>query len=409
MATASRNFDFTTSDLEGTTERGFSALISTLLDPGSPSLEMTEASSGTNQVEGRFGGAADTWETLFGIPAGSTVTSVQFTAWTTARWGSTGITALTFSGYIRNALDDVDVCAGAGGSGFSSNIIGDVAGSFTAPKGPGTDRAVDASYRSSNTLVGIEVDIATVGTGTFDAGIKNVNVTITYTAATHNTWKQWTDAFDANTTETSCTLVADSPDIYAKAVATISSGSDTADRATGDVTNSTKLPTSEKGHYRGHIILPASYAPTASHILVAAYNSTPTAIFELYLDSKKNVNVFSGVNILHSAGINNPTSWNLRDGIRYAFDVEYIKNNYLKVWLDRRLIINVSCSGATLSAIATLFCVGIHHYDGAGGDPGFTFTHQFAQFSEDVGTLLSDPVPPAIEPDMKNFPKALLR
>jgi hypothetical protein len=89
----------------------------------------------------------------------------------------------------------------------------------------------------------------------------------------------------------------------------------------------------------------------------------------------------------------------LLDGSRHSFEVAWIKNSYLKMWVDDFLTVNFTgLSGASLSATPAMACVGIHHYDGAGGDPGFTFEYQFAQLSSVAANALKDPVSAPIIP-----------
>lgn len=196
MATVTKTFVFA-SNAEGFTDAGVSARgFSYTGSQGSPSTGCVGFSSGENLTEIGRTGAGNSWEALFGVPASSTVTDVQVTAWKRfidlANFISNN-TAATLKMRVVNASNTTVHSAGELISETFSTTSPWTAGSA------GTSRAVDASYQASTTNVKMEFE-SNGGSGNWDDGdnsgtldygvyVDTVEVTVTYASATSFTPK----------------------------------------------------------------------------------------------------------------------------------------------------------------------------------------------------------------------------
>lgn len=142
----------------------------------------TSTKSSTLQEFARRPSTGETWET-WGVPAGSTVTSVQITAWKERTVANTKLSSHTFKARI----------IGSGGSTVHS--AGDLLSVSLATGtdaswqtgSAGSSRAVDGGSQASTTDVRLELDytVTTSGGGggaNVDQRFDEISLTITYTA-----------------------------------------------------------------------------------------------------------------------------------------------------------------------------------------------------------------------------------
>jgi len=181
VATASKTWVFASNN-EGLADQSISANITVAWSAtdGNPagSLEWTR-SGGTGAItEKASKSAGDSWETLFGIPAGSTVTDVQVLGWDELSWSTTDTRRVRFR--IISTLDLITVHSAGDlfdtGSGTPSPNNG-----TPAAKGAGTSRAVDALYQPSSSAVSLEIEVNVTTSSTLDIEQDNIQVQITYT------------------------------------------------------------------------------------------------------------------------------------------------------------------------------------------------------------------------------------
>lgn len=182
MATASRTFVFL-ANAEGLVEVGDNASLSVVFiaGDGNPagSMEWLQTSGATSSERTRQ--TSQTWEDVFGIPAGSTVTDVQCTAFDTLSWANN---AGTTNGH-RTTIRFVD---GSGNTVHTAGELQDVSetagsGGVLVGHGAGTSRAVNAGSQPSNSIARLEIMLGLTLTGVpnIDYEHDNVAVTITYT------------------------------------------------------------------------------------------------------------------------------------------------------------------------------------------------------------------------------------
>lgn len=140
-------------------------------------------SGNTDSDKARIGSGSDTWQTLFGVPSGATVTSVQITGYDVkcvAAPTGTGPTATLKA----RVLD----------SGFANVCAADLlnASLTTAPTGiwstssGGSSQTVNVGKQASNTVVYFEMEHhvtqGSTGSSTPDYRFDNVVVVVTYSA-----------------------------------------------------------------------------------------------------------------------------------------------------------------------------------------------------------------------------------
>lgn len=177
MATVDKTWVFA-ADNEGLADVGDSAISVAHDTAGNPggSLEFLGAASGLTE-RARRASTGETWET-WGVPSGSTVTSVQVISWDKRHWDGGGQTPrfrmrVVGSGgtTVHTAGELVDTTFGSGADGAWSS------------QGAGTSRAVDAGSQPSTTDVRLEVQVDINPAGvSFDHGIDNILLRMTYTA-----------------------------------------------------------------------------------------------------------------------------------------------------------------------------------------------------------------------------------
>ena len=165
---------------------GDSSLLSAVWSAdGTPdgSLEWLESSGGANQSE-RMRTEAMSWETMFGISTGQTVTNIQITDWDMLVWDVSNITSLRLRMRVLSS-DGSSTVHSAGELWDETNLPTDDNG-VQHSRGAGTSRAIDAPYQASNTQVRLEcqVDLVYSGSGgiLIDYEQTNIDYQITYSA-----------------------------------------------------------------------------------------------------------------------------------------------------------------------------------------------------------------------------------
>lgn len=188
MATATWTLVFA-ADAESLADQGVSANLAFAYNggEGSPSTGcvgfVTTTDSLTGEVErGRKTATGDTWESKFGIAAGSIVTAAQITAMKEKVAVDLGSDAAT---KIRIVNSSAATVHSAGELYSASYPAGSNDISFNSKSG--SSRAVDSSYQASNTDIRLELE-ATVNTGAGPTSINlrydTIEITITYTPPT---------------------------------------------------------------------------------------------------------------------------------------------------------------------------------------------------------------------------------
>jgi hypothetical protein len=177
MSTVDKTWVFL-ADNESLADVGDSAISLAHDTAGNPggSLEFLGGASGTTE-RARRAATGETWET-WGVPSSSTVTSVQVISWDSRKWNTGGknntvTMRVVGSGgtTVHSAGDLVSVALGTASDGAWVN------------NGAGTSRAVDGGSQASTTDVRIEIQITLSALeATYDLGIDNVLLRITYTA-----------------------------------------------------------------------------------------------------------------------------------------------------------------------------------------------------------------------------------
>lgn len=177
MATVDKTWVFV-ADNEGLADVGDSAISVPHDAAGNPggSLEFTGGATGVTE-RARRAATGQTWET-WGVPAGSTVTSLQVISWDKRRWDNGAQTPTVKMRVL-----------GSGGTTVhtAGDLVNAAFGSFAdvgwLSQGAGTSRAVDGGSQASTTDVRLEVqmDISSA-LSSFDHGIDNILLRMTYTA-----------------------------------------------------------------------------------------------------------------------------------------------------------------------------------------------------------------------------------
>lgn len=221
-------------------------------------------------------------------------------------------------------------------------------------------------------------------------------------------WRQWIEGFDSETEETGCTVTIDtaaSGRDKNKLTSEIASATDTADRATGNVTTTAWLPSGDQGRIR------LKYKPLA-HPVGDPWNPLGNAIFlhlsvesplkqiiELFNENDRQFAVFSQDETLRTTGSmpqGNAGSASVAD-TEYTIEVAWFgstsANGFRRVWIDDVLLYELTSldMGVVGDCVPNLFTLGFHHYDGA--DPeGLSCEIRWAQISDDPNETLTDPV-----------------
>lgn len=184
-ATVVKTWNFA-STTEGLADAGNDAVLTFAAETstGNPtnSVKFSESSKNTTKTEfARNPSTGETWET-WGVPAGATVTSIQFTKWSEYTDPSTiGPTANNFSARIIDS-GGTSVTSGAGDPIPTTAMgTGDTAWNVQSA---GASRNVDASKQASTTDVRLELqqDVTTSGPlGILLQEYDTFELTITYT------------------------------------------------------------------------------------------------------------------------------------------------------------------------------------------------------------------------------------
>lgn len=188
MATATKTYQFL-ANAENLADQGNDFNLDVLFNQadGNPvnsgSLEWTQ-SIGTTGDEHAISTASDTWESLFGISAGSTITNVQIASWDSLTW-STGnisvngirtrmrfVSGVTPFAIIHSSGDLID---------FSERPT---AGGTLTSHGSFPDQPIDFGFQTSNTQIRFEIQVTITATGTIslDYEYDNIVIIATYTA-----------------------------------------------------------------------------------------------------------------------------------------------------------------------------------------------------------------------------------
>lgn len=147
--------------------------------PGS--LEWQQSSGTTGDSTARTT-TTPTWETLFGIPSGSTITDVQVTGWDSLTWARANVTALRTRMRILNASSPFQSVHSAGDILDVSEAP--TAGGTLTGHGAGTSQAVDSAFQASNTPIKFEIQLTLTATGTINVDYEHDNVAIVATYTT---------------------------------------------------------------------------------------------------------------------------------------------------------------------------------------------------------------------------------
>lgn len=179
MPTVDKTWVFA-SDNEGLADVGDSAITVVHDTAGNPggSLEYTGAASGTTE-RARKSTTGETWQT-WGVPAGNVVTSVQVISWDSRKWAVPASQTPTITARVLDSA-----AASVHSAGDIINLgLGTGADIAWINNGAGTSRAVDAAKQASTTDVRLEIQLTvTVASSTWDIGIDNVLLRMTYSAS----------------------------------------------------------------------------------------------------------------------------------------------------------------------------------------------------------------------------------
>lgn len=183
MATASKTWVFL-ANAEGLADVGLDANLAFawIAGDGNPagSVEWLQT-VGTAGDEKARKPTTDSWETLFGVPAGATVTDVQVTAWDSITWAVLNVAA----NGLRTRIRIVD---STGATVHSAGDLADVSekpaiGGVVTGHGAGTSRAVDSAFQASTTGVRLEIQLTVTAAAGMNVDYEhdNVAITVTYT------------------------------------------------------------------------------------------------------------------------------------------------------------------------------------------------------------------------------------
>lgn len=181
MATISRTWVFSL-NTETLADVGDSALLPVNWDSAAAMLEFgpaTGAATDFERARGSLVAGQDMWTNVFhGLPSGSTVTSIQCTAWQYQQFQVTGLT----SWRIRIRIVDTTgtIVHSAGELIDFTNNAPAVNGTPVTGAAPGTSRAIDPAYQAANTIVALELRYDRVGGAAQDVDFDNIAITLTY-------------------------------------------------------------------------------------------------------------------------------------------------------------------------------------------------------------------------------------
>ena len=173
----------TTHTWENLADAGNSASVTYARDATDVAAKFTQATKSVTQTEfGRKSGAGDSWASIFGIPAGSTVTQVQVTAWTKKLVANTKLTSHTVT---IGLIDDSGARVTAADS-ISAVSLGTTTDASYVAQSAGATVAVNAGSQASATAIRLSLEYTVVtgasgGAASVDQRFDGVEVTITYT------------------------------------------------------------------------------------------------------------------------------------------------------------------------------------------------------------------------------------
>lgn len=215
-------------------------------------------------------------------------------------------------------------------------------------------------------------------------------------------WRQWVEGFDTETEEAGCTTTIDTGGSgfdKNKVTSVIASASDSADRATADVTTAAWLPGGSEGRMRFKFkpLSSPTWNPTANVVFLRIENIDPVQLIEIFAEADEKWGIFS-----QAATLRSTSSAEVDLGSASVADTEYTievawrgatdSTGFRRMWIDEVLVAEVTGYDMVNADDCDVlnFSLGFHHYDGASG-VGLACEIRMAQLSDDASTALTDP------------------